>query len=51
MTELSANHGLKEILVVHLKRLNKIKLEDIIAMLTLSLFLAEVVNILHRISL
>ena len=35
--------------MVHQKRLNKIRLEDIIAMLTLSLFLAEVINILHRI--
>ena len=31
------------------KRLNKLKLEDVIAILTLSLFLAEVINILHRI--
>ena len=31
------------------KRLHKIKLEDVIAILSLSLFLAEVINILHRI--
>ena len=35
--------------MVHPKRLHKIKLEDVIAILTLSLILAEVVNILHRI--
>ena len=35
---------------MHPKRLNKIKLEDAIAILTLSHFLAEVFNILHRIS-
>ena len=33
---------------MHLKRLNKIKLEDGIAILTLSLLLVEVFNILHR---
>ena len=33
-----------------LKRLHKIKLEDVIGILTLSLFLDEVINILHRIS-
>ena len=31
------------------KRLHKIKLEDVIAILSLSLFLAEVINVLHRI--
>ena len=31
------------------RRLHKIKLEDVIAILSLSLFLAEVINILHRI--
>ena len=31
------------------KRLKRIKLEDVIAVLTLSLLLAEVINILHRI--
>ena len=35
---------------MHPKRLHKIKLEDVIAILTLFLFLAEVINILHRIS-
>ena len=30
-------------IAVHPKRLNKIKLEDVIAILTLSLFLAEVI--------
>ena len=30
--------------MVHLKRLNKIKLEDIMATLTLSLFLPEVID-------
>ena len=35
--------------MVHPKRLNKIKLEDVIAILTLSLFLAEIIHILHRI--
>ena len=39
---------MKKILVVHPKRLNKIKLEDIVVILTLSLILAEVINILHR---
>ena len=33
-----------------LERLHKIKLEDVIGILTLSLFLDEVINILHRIS-
>ena len=31
------------------KTIHKIKLEDVMALLTLSLFLAEVINILHRI--
>ena len=31
------------------KKLKKIKLEDVIAILTLSLFLDEVINILHKI--
>ena len=34
--------------MVHPKRLKKTKLEDVIAIITLSLFLAEVINILHR---
>ena len=34
---------------MHPKRLNKVKLEDVVAILTLSLSLAEVVNILQRI--
>ena len=34
---------------MHPKRLNKVKLEDVVAVLTLSLSLAEVVNILQRI--
>ena len=33
----------------HLRRLNKIKLEDVIAILPLSLFLVEVINILYTI--
>ena len=33
-----------------LERIHKIKLEDVIGILTLSLFLDEVINILHRIS-
>ena len=35
---------------MHPKRLHKIKSEDVIAILTLSLFLAEVIHDLHRIS-
>ena len=35
--------------MVHPKRLSKIKLEDVTAIITFSLFLAEVINILHRI--
>ena len=35
--------------MVHPKRLNEIKLEDVIATLTLLLLLAEVIKILHRI--
>ena len=31
------------------KKLNRIRLEDVIAILTLSLFLAEVIYILHRV--
>ena len=34
---------------MHSKRLNIIKFEDVIAMLTLSIFLAEVNNIFHGI--
>ena len=40
--------SIKQILVVHPKRPNKIKLEDGIAIL-LYLFLAEVINIFHGI--
>ena len=41
--------NIKQILVFHPKRLNKIKLKDVIAILTLSLllFIAEDINILH----
>ena len=41
--------NVKQILVVPPKRLHKIKLEDVIVILTLSLFLAEIMNILYRI--
>ena len=47
--KLETRESTKYILVVHPKRLNKIKLEDVIAILILSFFVAEVVIILHRI--
>ena len=40
---------MKWILAVHPKKQHKIELQDVIAILTLFLFLPEVINILHRI--